>query len=149
VAGDLVIVYTGGTFDLFHAGHVALLAQCAKLAGDHGEVVVALNSDAFIATYKGRPPVCTYREREVVLEACRWVTRVIPNRMGADSRPTIEEVRPDIVAIGMDWAQRDYYAQMNFTQEWLDKRGISLVYVAHAFSTGLTSGELKVRLNER
>lgn len=142
-------VYTGGTFDLFHAGHAALLAQCAKLAGPDGEVIVALNTDAFVASYKGRAPVCSYRERAAVLESCRHVTQIIQNRAGADSRPAIEEVQPDIVAIGMDWARKDYYAQMHFTQDWLDARGITLIYVAHAFSSGLTSSDIKARLGER
>lgn len=141
-----MIVYTGGTYDLFHAGHASFLAECRKLAGTDGKVVVALNSDAFIATYKARPPVCTYREREAVLRACRHVDEVIPNRVGADSRPTIEEVRPDFIAIGVDWANKDYYRQMSFDQEWLDARGISLVYLTHRFSEALSSSDIKTRM---
>jgi cytidyltransferase-like protein len=143
------VVYTGGTFDMFHAGHAALLAQCRKLAGEDGRVVVALNSDAFIATYKGRPPVCTYREREAVLWACRYVDEVIPNRLGADSRPTIDEIRPDIIAIGVDWASKDYHRQMGFDQAWLDARNITLVYLAHAYSDTLSSSDIKTRLGTR
>lgn len=142
-------VYTGGTFDMFHAGHAALLGECRKLAGPDGQVVVALNTDAFVASYKGRAPICTYREREAVLRACRHVDEVVQNRAGADSRPTIEAVRPDIIAIGTDWAGRDYYIQMAFDQEWLDARGITLVYVAHAYSTTLSSSDIKTRLGER
>jgi cytidyltransferase-like protein len=141
-----VIVYTGGTFDLFHAGHAALLAHCRKLAGSDGRVVVALNTDGFVASYKRKAPVCTYPEREAVLLSCRYVDEVVQNRMGADSRPTIEAVRPDIVVIGTDWARRDYYQQMGFDQSWLDARSITLVYVAHAHSEGLSSTDLKVRL---
>ena len=37
-------VYTGGTFDLYHAGHARFLARCAEL----GSVVVSLNTDEFI-----------------------------------------------------------------------------------------------------
>ena len=137
------------TFDLFHAGHASLLRHCRKLAGEYGKVVVALNSDAFIATYKGQSPVCTYAERDAVLRACRYVDEVIPNRIGADSRPTIEEVRPDFVVIGTDWAAKDYYQQMGFTQQWLDERGITLVYVAHAFSEALSSSDIKTRMAAR
>lgn len=143
------VVYTGGTFDMFHAGHAALLAECRKLAGPDGRVVVSLNSDAFIASYKGKPPVCTYREREAVLRACRHVDEVIPNRLGADSRPAIDDVRPDIIAIGVDWAAKDYYRQMGFDQDWLDARRITLVYVAHAYSDALSSSDIKTRLAAR
>jgi cytidyltransferase-like protein len=64
-----MIVYTGGTFDLFHAGHAFLLSQCRKLAGPDGKVVIALNTDQFTASYKGRPPIGCYSEREAVLPA--------------------------------------------------------------------------------
>lgn len=144
-----MILYTGGTFDLFHAGHAALLAECRKLAGVDGKVVVALNTDAFIASYKGRPPVLEYKEREAVLRSCRYVDEVVRNAMGADSRPTIEAVQPDIIAIGADWATRDYFQQMNFTPQWLGERGITLVYVAHAFSDSLSSSDIKTRMAAR
>lgn len=119
------IVYTGGTFDLFHAGHVDLLERCAEL----GLVVVSLNTDEFIQEYKGKPPVHSYAERKAVLEACRFVGKVVPNEGGADSKPAILKVQPDYVAVGSDWAARDYYTQMQFTQDWLDAQDITLVYI--------------------
>lgn len=145
----MTVLYTGGTFDLFHAGHAAFLAQCRKLAGPDGRVVVALNTDAFVASYKVRAPICTYREREAVLVACRHVDTVVQNRIGGDSKPTIEEIRPDLIAIGTDWAAKDYYRQMDFDQKWLDERGITLVYVAHGFSEGLSTTDIKTRMAER
>lgn len=134
-------VYTGGTFDLFHAGHVEFLKTCAEL-GDN--VYVALNTDEFIAEYKGKPPVISYEDRKKVLLACKYVDFVIPNSDGKDSRPTIESVAPHIVAIGSDWARKDYYKQMNFTQDWLDERGISLIYIP--YTQGISSTEIKQRL---
>ena len=136
-------IYTGGTFDLFHSGHVNFLSKCAEL----GEVVVALNTDEFIAGYKGKPPVCSFSERLAVLEACVWVDRVIPNYAGADSRPAIESVRPDIIAIGTDWARRDYHGQMGFDQDWLDERDISLIYIP--YTAGISTTNLKERSANR
>lgn len=120
-----MITYTGGTFDLFHAGHVDLLRRCSLL----GEVVVSLNTDEFIAQYKGKAPIHTYEERKEVLESCRYVSKVVPNEGGEDSKVAILKVGPDYIAIGSDWAIRDYYKQMGFTQEWLDSQGITLVYI--------------------
>lgn len=145
----MAIVYTGGTFDMFHAGHAALLAECRKLAGSDGRVVVALNTDEFIRTYKGRTPVCMYEERKAVLRSCRYVDDVVENRGGADSRPTIEKVQPDIIAIGVDWACRDYHAQMGFTPWWLAERKITLVYVAHNWSDSVSTSELRGRMESR
>lgn len=135
-----LVVYTGGTFDLFHAGHVNFLYKCSQL----GEVVVALNEDEFIERYKGKAPVMSYEERATVLQSCIYVDRVIPNRGGADSKPTIEEVNPDIIAIGTDWARKDYYQQMQFSQDWLDEMDISLIYIPYAH--GISTTDIKARL---
>jgi cytidyltransferase-like protein len=115
------VVYTGGTFDLFHSGHVNLLKRCKEIAGPKGRVVVSLNTDAFIFSYKGSAPICDEAERTVVLRACEYVDEVIFNSGGADSKPAIELAEPDYIVIGSDWARRDYYAQMDFTQDWLDE----------------------------
>lgn len=133
-------VYTGGTFDLFHAGHVSFLQQCAQ----YGEVVVALNTDEFIETYKGKPPVMTFEERATVLNACQYVANVVPNLNGADSKPTILNVQPNIIIIGSDWAERDYYQQMSFTQQWLNQHNIALCYIP--YTQGISTTQIKKRL---
>lgn len=139
-------VLTVGTFDLFHAAHAELLAQCRKLVGDNGRVVVGLNTDAFVRAYKHKAPVCSFDERAAVLRSCRHVDEVVQNTHGADSKPLIEQVRPDFLAIGVDWAGRDYYAQMAFTQAWLDERQITLLYVPHAWSDSITATDIRQRI---
>jgi glycerol-3-phosphate cytidylyltransferase len=134
------LIYTGGNFDLFHAGHAEFLRRCSEL----GSVVVALNTDEFIEEYKGKPPVISYRDRADVLLACRYVDQVVPNIGGPDSRITIETVMPDLVVIGSDWARRDYYTQMAFDQDWLDSRGIGLCYIP--YTPGISSTAIKERM---
>ena len=133
-------IYTGGTFDLLHSGHVNFLTRCADL----GSVTVALNTDEFIEAYKGKPSVMTYAEREAVLMGLKAVYDVVPNAGGADSRISIDSVSPDIVAIGSDWARRDYYKQMMFSQDWLDERGIALLYIP--YTAGISTTNIKGRL---
>jgi glycerol-3-phosphate cytidylyltransferase len=133
-------IYTGGTFDLFHAGHVEFLRRCAEL----GSVTVSLNEDEFIEKYKAKRPIISYREREAVLLGCRWVDNVVPNVGGSDSRLSISLVNPDLVVIGSDWARRDYYSQMGFDQDWLDERGIGLCYIP--YTQGISSTAIKERL---
>ena len=133
-------VYTGGTFDLYHAGHARFLARCAEL----GEVTVSLNTDQFILDYKCKPPVISYADRAEVLLSTRSVSRVIPNTGGSDSTIAIESVMPDIIAIGTDWARRDYYKQMGFDQDWLDDRGIALIYIP--YTQGISSTAVKERI---
>lgn len=137
-------LYTGGTFDLFHYGHLNFLRQCASLADN---VYVSLNTDEFIEEYKGKPPIINYDQRREILLSIYEVTAVVPNTGGADSKPAILGVRPDIVAIGDDWAAKDYYKQMNFTQEWLDDHGITLVYLPYYKGISTTLIKEKIRAN--
>lgn len=136
------VIYTGGTFDLFHYGHVNFLRQCASL----GKVTVALNTDEFIQEFKGKPPVMSFSEREKSLRGCKYVTNIVPNMGGKDSRSTIILVKPNIIAIGSDWVRKDYYAQMGFTQDWLDKHKISLIYIP--YTENISTTDLKKRVKE-
>lgn len=136
----MTIVYTGGTFDLFHSGHVNFLRQCNKI----GDVVVALNTDKFIEKFKGFKPVFNYEQRKKILEACRYVNCVVENTGNEDSKPTILRVNPDFIIIGSDWAIKDYYKQMNFTQEWLDNLNITLLYVP--YTGGISTSEIKKKI---
>jgi glycerol-3-phosphate cytidylyltransferase len=137
-------VYTGGTFDLFHAGHVNFLKRCHEIAGIAGQVIVSLNTDSFIKEYKTKPPICNDQERYNVVSACKYVNQVIWNSGGTDSKPAILSVQPDIIAIGSDWALKDYYQQMNFEQSWLDELNISLIYIP--YTHGISSTDIKTRL---
>ncbi len=136
-------VYTGGTFDILHPGHLAFLERCKQIAGS-GEVVVSLNTDEFIELYKGEPPVMTFEERKTMLESCVYVDRVVANVGAHDSTIAIEQVKPDVIVVGSDWARRNYYGQMCFDQDWLDERGIMLCYVP--YTQGISSTEIKARL---
>lgn len=125
-------VYTGGTFDLFHVGHLNLLKRCHEIAGCDGQVIVSLNTDEFIEKYKGKKPLISYEDRKAILESCRYVNSVIENYGGADSKESIILTQfIDVIAIGSDWARKDYYKQMNFTQDWLDEQNISLIYIPY------------------
>lgn len=121
-------VLSMGTFDTIHAGHVGLFRQCRRLAGN-GWVVIAVNSDEFVARYKGTPPLVPYESRAAVIAALRTVDRVLMNASHDEQATLIESVAPDLLVIGQDWALKDYMGQLGISQQWLDDRNIQLCYV--------------------
>ena len=137
------ILYTGGTFDIFHFGHTSFLKQCSMISD---QVVISLNTDQFVKDFKGKYPIMNYSERELSLLNCPYVTKVVPNFSGADSKPTILSVNPNMIAIGDDWAHKDYYKQMGFTQAWLEENGIVLLYIP--YTSKISTSEIKRRVIE-
>jgi cytidyltransferase-like protein len=129
-------VLTMGSFDMLHPGHLGLFAWCSRIAQgleeeDSGEgseqVIVAVNSSAFIARFKTEPRYNT-EERMAMVKALQWVDRVVENT-GLDQPSLILSIKPDIIVIGSDWARKDYLAQLAINQDWLDEHNIALAYV--------------------
>lgn len=138
-------VLTMGTFDLTHPGHFYLFETCRRLAGDDGSVVVGLNSDEFVAEFKGKPPVLSFEERFALVFGCKWVDTV-RRTPGPDAKPLIEDVRPSLLVIGSDWAHKDYYGQLQITQQFLEDYGIDLLYLDRRGDISTT--QLKERIRE-
>jgi glycerol-3-phosphate cytidylyltransferase len=140
---DVVVLYTGGTFDLFHFGHVRLLKKCKEVSD---KVVVALNTDSFVMEYKGLRPVIDFEGRKEMLLSCRYVDEVVANSHGKDSKPTILKVNPDIIAVGDDWKDRNYHQQMGFSEEWLERHCIQLMYLD--YTKDISSTKIRGLINE-
>jgi D-beta-D-heptose 7-phosphate kinase/D-beta-D-heptose 1-phosphate adenosyltransferase len=95
------IVFTNGVFDILHRGHVEYLED-ARALGDH--LVVGINSDASVARLKGPlRPLVPAQERAELLGALEAVDLVA---IFEEDTPQalIEEVAPDVLAKGGDWA---------------------------------------------
>jgi glycerol-3-phosphate cytidylyltransferase len=139
-------IYNGGTYDLFHWGHVELLRRLKEMAGPDGVVIVAVNTDEFVEQFKGSKPIMSLEERMAVLRGCRYVDEVIVNWGGPDSREAIIESKADFVVTGTDWAERDYMKQMSFTREWLESYNVGFGYLP--YTEGISTTDIKKRLKK-
>ena len=132
-------VYTQGSFDIVHSGHINLFKKCRLLAGD-GEVVVALLSDKSYEKYRGYKPAKPFNERRVLLESCKYIDRVIESD-NEKTKEDIKKINPDIIIVGSDWVSKDIYSQYRITKEELNPK---LVY--QPYTAGITSTEIKERI---
>jgi glycerol-3-phosphate cytidylyltransferase len=139
-------VLTIGTFDCLHVGHLELFAECRRLAGSSGQVIVAVNSDEFVERFKGRRPIHSQHSRMTMLRALRDVDQVVRNTGDEHAGPLIGRFPGCILAVGDDWAPpKDYIVgQLRITQEFLDRRGISVVYVPR--TTGESTTAIRARM---
>ena len=96
----LKIGFTNGCFDLFHPGHVSLLAQ-ARAACDR--LVVGLNSDASTTRLKGPDrPIQNEAARAAVLVSLATVDLVVIFNEDTPIR-LIEAIRPEVLVKGADY----------------------------------------------
>jgi len=136
-------VYVGGTFDLFHPGHVQLLRRASLL----GEVWVALNSDAYAEELKGKRPVMTYGERATMLLACEYVEMVLCN--DGNERELFDYVKPRTLFYGNDgsWTRKKYLSLFGLTEADLDRHGVELVFPPR--TEGVSSTDIIARISGR
>ena len=128
----LVIVYTVGTFDLLHVGHLALLNQC-KLLGN--VLVVGVASDAVVNMYKPNVPVVPLEQRVEMLEALSCVDIVRPYYQ-LEYVSGCKEVDVDIFVVGEDWGKRQHNLDVN---NYLRKMGKEIVKVTYNPRTSSTN----------
>ncbi len=95
------VVFTNGVFDIFHAGHVALLEKCRSL-GD--VLVLGLNSDASAKRLGKGPerPINKWQDRAAVLCALSCVDAVIEFSEDTPAE-LLAKLRPDILVKGGDY----------------------------------------------
>lgn len=134
-------VLTIGTFDHPHKGHVKLLQACKKI-GDW--VVVGVNTDEFVKKFKGKKPIMSLDERMTVIGELKSVDDVISNEEAG--RELILKFQPDFLVIGTDWANKDYYKQINMTEDELEDYSIQLIYVP--YTKDVSTSDIKRRINE-
>lgn len=140
-------IYNGGTYDLFHSGHVEILRRLKHMAGSGGLVIVALNTDEFVEMFKGSKPIMSYEERFKVISSCKYVDLVVENYGGPDSRQVILDTKADFVITGTDWSDRDYMKQMGFTREWLEEHNVGFGFLP--YTDGISSTDIKKRIIDR
>ena len=121
---------TFSTFDLLHAGHVAMLRE-AKSKCDY--LIVGLQSDPTI----DRPdtknkPVQTMFERYLQLKAVEYVNEVIPYQTESDVIDILQTLPIDVRILGKEYKEKDFTGK-----DICNQRGIELYFNTrdHRFST--------------
>lgn len=134
------IGYTTGVFDMFHVGHLNILArakaQCETL-------IVGVTTDALCQERKQKRPIICEQDRMTIVAAIRYVDRVIPQTT-MDKFSTVRDLGADVVFVGSDWQGTD--AWLRYEQEFASV-GCDVVYLDH--TDGISSSILRQHFNAR
>ena len=126
-----MIVYTVGTFDLLHVGHLALLNHC-KLLGDI--LVVGVASDTVVKMYKPNVPIVPLEQRVEMLEALSCVDIVRPYHQ-LEYVSGCKAVGVDIFVVGEDWGKKQHNLDVN---NYLRKMGKEITKITYNPRTSST-----------
>ena len=99
-----MIVYTVGTFDLLHVGHLALLEYCKSLGN---VLAVGVASDRVVNSYKPNVPVIPLEQRMEMLKALSCVD-IVRSYDELEYVSGCKELKADIFVIGEDWGSQPY-----------------------------------------
>lgn len=128
-----VIVYTSGTFDLFHSNHLKMI----KYARGLGDIlIVGVSTDELVCTYK-QPPTIPFPERISIVEALKYPDIVIPQR-SLDHTEIVKKLNIDIFVVGDDWTGK---------YDYLKDLGVEVFYFP--YGSGLSSSSIKSEIAEK
>jgi glycerol-3-phosphate cytidylyltransferase len=118
-----MLVYTVGTFDLLHVGHLALLEYCYTL----GDVAVGVASDDVVNSYKPNVPIILLAQRMEMLKALRCVSIVRPY-YSLEYVSACKELNPDIFIVGEDWGTGKHNIDV---ETYLKSKGKKIIKVSY------------------
>lgn len=93
------IVYTSGTFDLFHIGHLNVIRK-SKALGDY--LIVGVSTDDLVSSYKRSAPVISYEDRAEIIRCLSFVNQVVKQETLFDI-DLMKKHGVSIMSIGSDW----------------------------------------------
>ncbi|MDR1786037.1 MAG: adenylyltransferase/cytidyltransferase family protein [Spirochaetaceae bacterium] len=133
--------FTGGCFDMFHIGHLNLIRraheQCDKL-------IVGVNSDDFIFSYKHQWPVVPAEDRMEILKALRYVDDVVIKDCWSSSFYLWEKYHYDKLFIGSDYQDSPQYKELDRLLKAVNAEVVILPY-----TEGISSSILRKKLEAR
>lgn len=106
-----VVVYTSGTFDMFHSNHLKMI----KYARGLGEtLIIGVSTDELVCSYK-KPPIIPFEERLAIVESLKYPDIVIPQR-SLDHTEIVKKLNIDVFVVGDDWTGKyDYLKALGVT----------------------------------
>ena len=128
---------TFSTFDLFHAGHIAMLSE-AKNHCDY--LIVGLQTDPTIDRPDSKnPPVQSILERQIQVSACRFVDEIVVYQTEKDLQDILLTLPIDVRILGVEYANKDFTGK-----DICFDRGIELVFNSRDLS--FSSSNLRERV---
>ena len=130
--------YTTGVYDMFHIGHLNIIARAKEMCET---LIVGVTTDELCYKRKNKYPIICEADRMAIVGAIRYVDKVVP-QMDMDKVRAVKELGADAVFVGSDWKGTDAW---NEYEKEFAKVGCTVVYLDH--TDGISSTILREKLN--
>ncbi len=132
------IGYTTGVFDMFHVGHLNIMAR-AKEKCEY--LIVGVTTDELCMARKNKMPIVSEEDRIAIVRAIRYVDRV-ELQTDMNKLDAVKKYGVDVVFVGSDWKGSNAW---NKYEKELALVGCTVVYLDH--TDGISSSILREKLN--
>ncbi|MDR3267263.1 MAG: adenylyltransferase/cytidyltransferase family protein [Tannerella sp.] len=129
---DKIIVYTSGTFDMFHYNHLKMINYARSLGNI---LIVGVSTDELVSSYKEKP-IIPFNERLQIIEALKTPDIVIPQRT-LDHTEIVKKLNIDAFVVGDDWVGK---------YDYLKELGVQVFYFP--YGPGVSSSSLKKTIHD-
>lgn len=126
-----IIGYTTGVFDMFHVGHLNVLSRAKEMC-DY--LIVGVSTDELCLEYKKKRPVIPFIERKQIVEAIRFVDKVIP-QTNRDKFAAWQQIRFHRMFVGDDWKGSPLFSEL---ESRFRSVGVEIVYFPYTQGTSST-----------
>ena len=130
----MIVGYVSGVWDMFHIGHLNLLKR-ARENCDY--LIVGVNTDERVLENKHHYPIFPYKERAAIVEACKYVDKVIPQE-DSDRLATWKQHHFNRLFAGSDWENTPRWNQ--YAKE-LEPLGVEIIFFPR--TQGISSTKIR------
>lgn len=128
------IGYTAGCYDMFHIGHLNILRR-AKKQCDY--LIVGINSDKLMYSYKGKCPIIPEAERMEIVREMPYVDDVVLVDI-QDKMAAYKKHGYDVIFVGSDHKGEAKWAKL---ERDLERKNAKVIYLPH--TDGVSSTQIR------
>ena len=123
---------------MFHRGHLNILKRAKEMC-DY--LIVGVSTDEVVREYKHRDPVIPYEDRAAIVEAIKYVDKVVP-QINRNKLEAYDRLKFDIMFVGDDWKGSELFQKVEVS---LMEHNVRIIYFP--YTPNISSSLLRKKID--
>jgi len=135
------IGFTAGVYDMFHVGHLNIIRRAKQFCEI---LIVGVSTDDVVLKNKNKKPIISFGDRVQIIEALRYVDKVIPQESYSieGKLDIVKKNNIDVMFVGSDWQGTEKWREL---EKELAKIDCEVIYLP--YTEGISSTILRDQIN--